>query len=105
MTKEVSAVDPSQVFHALGHPVRLSIFEMLRSGCITTCCGEIMDTGDAACVSDLVQRFPKAQSTISHHLTILEKAGLVRSEKAGQYTVFRVNSEVLESLKKYLQQL
>lgn len=96
---------PHDVFHALGHPVRLSIFEMLRSGCITTCCGEIMDTGKAACVSDLVQRFPKAQSTISHHLTTLEKAGLVRSEKVGQYTVYRVNDEVLESVKKYVQQI
>lgn len=96
---------PKEAFRALGHPVRLSIFEMLRSGCITTCCGQIMDTGDAACVSDVVQRFPKAQSTISHHLTILEKAGLIQSEKAGQYTVYRVNSEALESLKKYVQQL
>jgi ArsR family transcriptional regulator len=96
---------PAEVFHALGHPVRLSIFEMLRSGCITTCCGEIMDTGDAACVSDLVQRFPKAQSTISHHLAILVKTGLVRSEKVGQYTVFRVDSEAMDSLKKYVQHL
>ncbi len=96
---------PQAAFHALGHPVRLEIFQMLRSGCITTCCGEIMDTGDAACVSDLVQRFPKAQSTISHHLSILEKAGLIRSEKVGQYTVFRVDGEALEALKKYVQGL
>ena len=95
---------PQDVFHALGHPIRLRILEMLRSGCITTCCGKIMDTGDAACVSDLVQRFPKAQSTISHHLAILERAGLVKQEKVGQYTVYRVSSEALESLKKYVQQ-
>lgn len=93
---------PEDAFYALGHTIRLQIFRLLRSGTITTCCGMIADGENAACVTDLVARLPKAQSTISHHLKILEFAGLIRSEKRGQFTVYSADQRGVEALRRFV---
>ena len=51
------------------------------------------------CVCELEVVLDKSQSTISHHLRKLERAGLIISWKKGSYTYY---SLVRESPKKYL---
>lgn len=50
---------------AIGHPIRVRILRLLvrRDSCV---CG------------DIVAELPLAQSTVSQHLAVLKKAGLVR---------------------------
>lgn len=67
---------------ALGHPSRVSIIEHLAKH--TKCCG-----GDICGCLDL------AQSTISQHLEILKKSGLVEAKTCGTKTMFKLNRELL----------
>ena len=93
------------MFFALGHKVRFEIYCLLSSGTITTCCGRVHEGENAACVADFVSRFPKAQATISHHLKILEDAGLIASEKRGQFTVYGASETGLMALRQVVQEL
>jgi ArsR family transcriptional regulator, arsenate/arsenite/antimonite-responsive transcriptional repressor len=45
----------------------------------------------------LCQFFPVSKATISHHLKELVQAGLVESEREGQYVNLRARSDVLEA--------
>lgn len=55
---------------AMGHPARVMIVQMLASEG-TLCCFEI------------VGRLPLAQATVSQHLRVLEKAGLIERREEG----------------------
>ena len=60
----------ADVFKALGHPTRLWIMEKLEQG--------------EACVCEFVNEVDVDFSTISAHLSVLQKAGLVASDKRGR---------------------
>ncbi len=60
-----------EILKALAHPTRLYIMETLSG------------VGMEKCVCELVEELPFAQSTISKHLTILRRAGLVQTRKEG----------------------
>jgi ArsR family transcriptional regulator len=45
--------------------------------------------------AELVERFPVAQATVSHHLKVLASAGLVLVRKSGQFHHYRAVPEVL----------
>ena len=68
MPKEISEIK-AEVFNALAHPLRLKILEKLRSG--------------PCCVCEIIPYVKGEQSNVSHHLSILKKAGILRSEKRG----------------------
>ena len=70
---------------ALAHPARLAIVRalMAREAC---CCGEIVSV------------LPLAQSTVSQHLKILRKAGLIKGEVSGPRSCYCLNREALASV-------
>lgn len=70
---------------ALGHPARLEIIAKLRD-LETPCCGEVCDC------------LPLAQSTVSQHLDILKRAGLIIARQEGTRSFYSLNSEAFESL-------
>jgi DNA-binding transcriptional ArsR family regulator len=45
--------------------------------------------------SDLAARFEMSAPAISRHLSILENAGLVTSERKGQFVLYRLNADSL----------
>ena len=45
--------------------------------------------------SDLAERFSMSTPAISRHLSVLENAGLVTSERRGQYVYYRLNRDNL----------
>src|SRR5512136_1966220 len=45
------------------------------------------------CVGCLVERFGLSQPTISHHLLLLKRAGLVKSRKAGKQVYYSIAQE------------
>ncbi len=59
----------ADVFKALGHSTRLAIVEMLAAG--------------ELCVCEIVQEFTSSQATISRHLDVLLRAGVVSRRKEG----------------------
>ena len=61
----------------------------------------IAGAGELSCKA-LVERFPVAQATVSHHLKELLTAGLVAVRQEGQLRLYRSRPEILEE---YLAQL
>lgn len=71
-------------FAALADETRREILALLRKGSLPA--GEI------------AAAFALSKPTISHHLKVLEGAGLVRSERRGTSIVYTLQSNVLEDL-------
>ncbi len=68
-------------FRALADPTRLRILSLL------------VRHADHVCVCDIVDAFPLEQPTISYHLGVLRKEGLVSAERRGQWAYYRVEPE------------
>jgi len=80
----------SDILKALSHPVRLQIVDLLsRHG------GEV-------CVCDIESQFALKQPTISHHLKILRKAGLIDYERRGSWAYYFIRAEQLEPLRELI---
>lgn len=71
------AGEEAGVLRALADPTRLRILDILSQHP-----GEV-------CVCDLAAAFPQGQPTISHHLSVLRQAGLVRAERRGTWAYYR----------------
>jgi len=71
---------------AVGHPARVQILRLLarRETCI---CGDIVD------------EVPLAQSTVSQHLKVLKKAGLIRGEVDGPRVCYCIEPRSLRRLR------
>ena len=76
--------------NALGNKTRLNILRILKK--------------EEYCVCELEVILGKSQSTISHHLRILEEINLIRGWKKGKFTFYVFNKELfkqgLELMKK-----
>ena len=78
-----------RVAKALADPRRFEILEVIAAS------GEL-------CCGDVVDCFPVAQATVSHHLKELTDAGLIETRAEGQFKYLRARPEVLTE---YIQQL
>lgn len=78
----------NRVFKALNDPIRREILELLKEKDMNA--GEIADN------------FNISKPSISHHLDSLKQAGLVISEKNGQYVNYTLNKTVVEDIIQWL---
>jgi ArsR family transcriptional regulator len=78
------------VAKALGDPVRLQLVDVLRKHA-----GKV-------CVCELVPLFDLSQPTVSHHLKVLRKAGIVGSEREGLWAYYYVVPGALEEFARWL---
>lgn len=58
-----------------------------------TCCGS-----EEVCACKLSERLGLAESTISHHMSVLKKAGLVAARKGGTWVYYTVQRNVLRAV-------
>jgi ArsR family transcriptional regulator len=90
----VDMTDPEQnlnrTLHAIADPTRRRILQALKE---RGACSIGKDVG--LCASDLEPRVHLSQPTISHHMSILTKAGLVDAKKLGQWMWYRRNETAL----------
>jgi ArsR family transcriptional regulator len=78
-----------KIAKALSDPTRL---RMLR---------EMFTAGEISC-GELARRFPISQPTVSHHLKVLEEAGLVSARHEGQFHYFKAVAGALSRFSKDL---
>ncbi len=92
--------DVAAAFKALSHPHRLAIFLRLAGCCEKHGC----DADDCAryCIGELGRGLNIGQSTISHHLKELARAGLIRTKKCGQSTECWVMERTIDDLANFL---
>ena len=76
------------LFNALGDNTRRKVVERLGSGSVT--------------VSELASRFDMALPSFVHHLGILERSGLVRSEKKGRVRTYYIVQKKLKAVDKWI---
>jgi ArsR family transcriptional regulator len=81
----------AEVFKALGDPTRIKLLGELRARGARS-----PETG--LCVCDLTGNLSVGQSTISHHLATLRRAGLVAYTKRGQYSYFWIAPRAKEAI-------
>jgi DNA-binding transcriptional ArsR family regulator len=86
-----------RALQAVVDPTRRRILRALkeRGGCSIG-----KDVG--LCASDIEERVHLTQPTISHHMAILKKAGLVDAKKLGQWMWYRRNESAVRELTKTL---
>ncbi len=72
---------------ALADPVRLRLVNLIA----TAPEGEV-------CACDLPEQLGRSQPTVSHHLSLLTKAGIVEREQRGRWAWFTLCSEQLGAL-------
>ncbi len=87
----------SKICDALGNETRFQIVKALKGKSIGTCCDKIEYFENGISVSDVVSATGLAQSTVSQHLAVLEKAGVIIREKRSQWTCFFLNAQLLDA--------
>ena len=85
-----SALVVSRLCKALGHPARATIVRLLLAQRRALTCGEI------------VAQLPLAQSTVSQHLGVLRRAGLVSAEARPPRVLYAADAGALEELRSAL---
>lgn len=71
--------ETAQLYKTLGHPARLRVLAMLRSG--------------ELCACQITTVLSLAPSTISAHLAELRRAGLITQRKSGRWVHFKLCGE------------
>lgn len=73
---------------ALADPTRREILRALREGDLPA--------------GDIAARFPMTAASVSHHLSVLKDAGLVRAERQGRNLIYSLETTVFQE---FLQQV
>lgn len=79
------------VFKALSDPNRIKIMEMLSDG--------------ELCACKILEEFDFTQPTLSHHMSVLSRCGLVSSRKEGQWTHYSINQDRVREMIEFLNKM
>ncbi|MEM7671923.1 MAG: metalloregulator ArsR/SmtB family transcription factor [Verrucomicrobiota bacterium] len=83
---EPTAAEPSHIIRAarrakaLGDPIRVEILQLIAA------------QDDPLCACDIVDRYGKSQSTISHHLKLLTEAEVVHCQRSGLWRFYKISA-------------
>jgi ArsR family transcriptional regulator len=92
----------NQALHAISDPTRRRILQALKQGSATASSAPSAGKHTGLCAGDIENRVQLSQPTISHHMAILTKAGLVDAVRQGQWRWYKRNDKVLRRLVKTL---
>jgi ArsR family transcriptional regulator, arsenate/arsenite/antimonite-responsive transcriptional repressor len=73
-----------EVFKALSDPTRREILNLLKKKDLTA--------------GQIAEHFEMSKPSVSHHLSMLKGADLVRIERDGQFLVYSINLSVMEEV-------
>ncbi len=78
----------SDFFKALSDPSRRKILNLLKTSDLTP--------------SEMMEKIEISQPTLSHHLDILKRAGLIDGEREGQFIRYSLNMSVFQMAIEYM---
>jgi DNA-binding transcriptional ArsR family regulator len=99
MTSEISL---DCTLHAIADPTRRRILLVLKEGVESKTSAPKHVHTSCLCGGDIEERIHLSQPTISHHMAILTKAGLVEATKRGQWRWYRRNEKAIRQVVKML---
>jgi ArsR family transcriptional regulator len=85
---EADAAELAATLKALADPVRLRILSLIA-----------MQPDAEACVCHLTEPIGLSQPTMTHHLQVLHKAGILSREKRGAWVYYRIVADRLEEVR------
>ena len=71
----------AEIFGALAHPLRVAIVECLQDG--------------ERCVCEIAEQVTSERSNISHHLSLMVRAGVLSSRKQGLQVFYRLRCKCI----------
>lgn len=87
----------AELFRALADPSRLKVLRLLARPPATDCAG-----AGTVCACDLEEYLGLSQPTVSHHMRLLVRAGLVTATKRGRWTEYALNPAGLDQVGAWL---
>ncbi len=84
---EAQATDLAEVLRALADPIRLRLVSIIGTA----------ESGEV-CACDLPALVDRTQPTVSHHLSLLVRAGVLEREQRGKWAWFRLRRERLAAV-------
>lgn len=84
---ETTATELAEILKAVADPVRLRLVSIVANA----------PSGEV-CACDLPGLVDRSQPTVSHHLSLLVKAGILAREQRGKWAWFRLRPERLAAL-------
>ncbi|WP_336775194.1 ArsR/SmtB family transcription factor [Paenibacillus sp. MMO-58] len=101
-------MEPIDVFKALSNETRLNILKWLKEpekhfpkqGAHIP---KEENFEGGVCVGDIQEKAKTSQSTVSHNLNMMQKAGLLESIRYGQWTYYRRNEDFIHQLAEYIE--
>jgi DNA-binding transcriptional ArsR family regulator len=102
MTSADQSLD--RTLHAIADPTRRRILQALKEGSAAAKSSAKSGDGHGACLcaGDIEQRMQLSQPTISHHMAILTRSGLVEATKHSQWRWYRRNEKAIRQVVKTL---
>lgn len=102
-------MDRLDVFKALANEKRLQILDWLKEPeKYFPPQGLHIPEGDSfdksVCVGSIQDKAGISQSTVSHYLDIMQRAGLLESARYGKWTYYRRNEENIQKLADYIRE-
>lgn len=85
------ATQLAQLFRVLGEPARLQILNLIAA-----------QASEEVCACELVEALGLAQPTVSHHLKVMYKAGLLSRDRRGTWIYYRIVPERIAALRRAL---
>ncbi|MFS0828406.1 ArsR/SmtB family transcription factor [Pseudomonas phoenicis] len=89
-------LDLDDIIKALAHPLRRDILAWLKDPA-TQFPDQYHSIEHGVCAGQIDQRCGLSQSTVSAHLATLQRAGLVRSRKVGQWHFFQRDEATIQA--------
>ena len=98
----ICAMDHLEVFKALSNKARLQILQWLKEPEKNF---PQQEAGFEAgvCVGEIQKKSGLTQSTVSEYLSVLQRAGLIRSTRVGQWTYYKRDDKAFSQLKKLIE--
>ncbi|SDD35952.1 transcriptional regulator, ArsR family [Mucilaginibacter pineti] len=96
-------MDQVEIFKALSNKTRLQILNWLKEPELSFPDQAVYGFSDGVCVGQIQQKTGLTQSTVSEYLSTLQRAGLVKSVRKGQWTYYQRNEEAFAMLSKLIQ--
>lgn len=96
-------MDQVEVFKALSNKTRLQILNWLRQPEVSFPEQARYGYANGICVGQIQQKAGLTQSTVSEYLSALQRAGLVKSTRVGQWTYYQRNEEAFAQLSQLIQ--
>ncbi|WP_282959128.1 metalloregulator ArsR/SmtB family transcription factor [Azoarcus sp. L1K30] len=94
MNRKPSTMDLDEVIKALAHPVRREILQWLKAP--EKHFADQEHPLEVGVCAGKFERCGLSQSTVSTHLAILQRAGLVTTRRIGQWVFYKRNDDTID---------